>query len=65
MCEQTILVHDPGVRAETDVEYGANECKRGGNVGGLKKHLLCRVIILRGMCAFDGEIIDHHADEKD
>jgi hypothetical protein len=32
---------------------------------GLKKHLLCRVIVLRGTYALDGEIIDHHADEKD
>jgi hypothetical protein len=26
---------------------------------------MCRVIVLRGTCAVDGEIIDHHADEKD
>jgi len=32
---------------------------------GLKKNLLCRVIVLRGTCALDGEIIQHHADEKD
>jgi hypothetical protein len=26
---------------------------------------MCRVIVLRGTCALDGEIIDHHADKKD
>ena len=36
-----------------------------GQRRGLKKHLLFRVIVLRGTCALDGEIIDHHADEKD